>query len=434
MAGETGSGKTTQLPKICLELGRGGHGMIGHTQPRRIAARSVAERIAEEIGTELGDRSATRSGSPTTPRAHPGQADDRRHPAGRAPARPHPLGVRHADHRRGARAQPQHRLPPRLPRPAAPERPDLKVVITSATIDPERFAAHFAGPDGTPAPIVEVSGRTYPVEVRYRPLVEEQYDDDEGEPSSATRPRRSSTRSTSWSARDPATSWCSCRGSGRSATPPTCWPSGRAGRGRLRRRAALRPALLGRAAPGLRAAHAAPGRARHQRRRDVADGAGHPRTSSTPARPDLALLGPHQGAAAADRADQPGVGQPAVGSVRTGRGRHRDPALREEDYEARPEFTDPEILRTNLASVILQMTALGLGDVGRFPFVDPPDPRNVTAGVQLLEELGALAPTGSPRRAAATRLGRQLARLPSTRGWPGWSSRPSGPAACARCW
>ena len=103
-----------------------------------------------------------------------------------------------------------------------PRRPDLKVIITSATIDPQRFAAHFAGPDGTPAPVVEVSGRTYPVELRYRPLVEEQYDDDEGEPLVRTRPRRSSRRSRSSSARAPGTSWCSCRGSGRSATPPTC--------------------------------------------------------------------------------------------------------------------------------------------------------------------------------------------------------------------
>ncbi len=119
---------------------------------------------------------------------------------------------------------------------------------------------------------------------------------------------------------------------------------------------------------------------------------------------------------------QPGLRQPALGPVRPGRGRHRDPALREEDYLARPEFTEPEILRTNLASVILQMTALGLGDVARFPFVDPPDQRNVRAGVQLLEELGALAPavpTAPPeprpgRRAGPSvdALGRQLAALP----------------------
>ena len=107
----------------------------------------------------------------------------------------------------------------------------------------------------------------------------------------------------------------------------------------------------------------------------------------------------------------------------------------EEDFEARPEFTEPEILRTNLASVILQMTALGLGDVGRFPFVDPPDQRNVKAGVQLLEELGALVSTARPTGPRLTaRSGASSSRCRSTRGWPGWSSRPTSAAACARCW
>ena len=152
VAGETGSGKTTQLPKICLELGRGGAdgGLIGHTQPRRIAARSVAERIAEELGTELGDlvgyqvRFTDRTSKP-----QPGQADDRRHPAGRARSatamlRKYDTIIIDEAHER----QPQHRLPARLPQAAAARRPDLKVIITSATIDPERFAEHFADDAG----------------------------------------------------------------------------------------------------------------------------------------------------------------------------------------------------------------------------------------------------------------------------------------------
>ncbi len=126
IAGETGSGKTTQLPKICLELGRGIRGTIGHTQPRRLAARTVAQRIADELGTPLGDdgrlhRALHRSGQ----RPHPDQADDRRHPARRDAARPPPAALRHPHPRRGARAQPQHRLPARVPAraAAAPPRP-----------------------------------------------------------------------------------------------------------------------------------------------------------------------------------------------------------------------------------------------------------------------------------------------------------------------
>ena len=183
VAGETGSGKTTQLPKICLELGRGVHGMIGHTQPRRIAARSVAERIAEEIGRPLGEtvgyqvRFTDHSSSDTLVKlmtdgillaelqhdrmlsAYDTIIIDEAHERS--------LNV---DFLLGYLSQ------------LLPRRPDLKVIITSATIDPERFSLHFKDQRGEPAPIVEVSGRTYPVEVRYRPLVEESYDDDEGEP------------------------------------------------------------------------------------------------------------------------------------------------------------------------------------------------------------------------------------------------------------
>ncbi|MEP6817561.1 MAG: helicase-related protein, partial [Marmoricola sp.] len=181
VAGETGSGKTTQLPKICLELGRGATGSgrrIGHTQPRRIAARSVAERIAEELGTTLGDEVGYQV-----------RFTDKTSPASRIKLMTDGILLAELQHDRMLDRydtliiDEAHERSLNIDfilgyvRQLLPKRPDLKVVITSATIDPERFSRHFGD-----APIIEVSGRTYPVEMRYRPLVEESYDDDEGEP------------------------------------------------------------------------------------------------------------------------------------------------------------------------------------------------------------------------------------------------------------
>src|SRR4051794_37218463 len=183
VAGETGSGKTTQLPKICLELGRGVHGMIGHTQPRRIAARSVAERIAEEVGTPLGEtvgyqvRFTDRSSKDTLVKVMTDGILLAELQHDRALSAYDTIIIDEAHERSLNIDFILGYLKQLLPR-----RPDLKVVITSATIDPQRFAEHFADRSGRPAPVVEVSGRTYPVEVRYRPLVEEAYDDEEGEP------------------------------------------------------------------------------------------------------------------------------------------------------------------------------------------------------------------------------------------------------------
>ena len=215
VAGETGSGKTTQIPKICLELGRGVRGMIGHTQPRRIAARTVAERVAEELKSPLGQAVGWKVRF--TDQVGPGrdlrQADDGRHPARRDPDGPRAARVRHDHHRRGPRAVASTSTSCSATSPQLlPRRPDLKVVITSATIDPERFSRHFGD-----APIVEVSGRTYPVEVRYRPLLEEDAEDS----ATATRSPRSATPWTSSRPRARATSWSSSPASGRSATPPT---------------------------------------------------------------------------------------------------------------------------------------------------------------------------------------------------------------------
>src|SRR5215204_4882917 len=174
VTGETGSGKTTQLPKICLEAGRGTNGIIGHTQPRRIAARTVAERIAEELGTELGDlvgwkvRFTDKVGRGTRVKLMTDgillaeMQNDRR-------LKQYDTIIIDEAHERSLNIDFLLGYLKRL----LPRRPDLKVIITSATIDPERFARHFADASGEPAPVIEVSGRTYPVEVRYRPLVAE---------------------------------------------------------------------------------------------------------------------------------------------------------------------------------------------------------------------------------------------------------------------
>ena len=414
VAGETGSGKTTQLPKICLELGRGVHGMIGHTQPRRIAARSVAERIAEEIGTPLGGtvgyqvRFADHSSRDTLVKLMTDGILLAELQHDRTLSAYDTLIIDEAHERSlnidfilGYLAQ------------LLPRRPDLKVVITSATIDPERFAAHFAGPDGTPAPIVEVSGRTYPVEVRYRPLVEEQYDDEEGEPLvrdqteaivdavhelvregpgdilvflPGEREIRDTADVLTKQSTRPADAFDVVPLYARLSSAEQHKVFERHGRRRVV--LATNVAETSLTVPGIRY---------------VVD-AGLARISRYSVRTKVQRLPiePISQASANQRSGRCGRVEAGI-AIRL---------YSEEDFESRPEFTDPEILRTNLASVILQMTALGLGDVGRFPFVDPPDQRNVKAGVQLLEELGALVSTGSAKGVHLTQLGRQLVALP----------------------
>ncbi|WP_418063977.1 ATP-dependent RNA helicase HrpA [Pimelobacter simplex] len=420
VAGETGSGKTTQLPKICLELGRGAPGpdgrarMIGHTQPRRIAARSVAERIASELGTELGDLVGYQV-----------RFTDRTSKQSRVKLMTDGILLAELQRDRLLRRydtiiiDEAHERSLNIDfllgylRQLLPKRPDLKLVITSATIDPERFAEHFADVrTGEPAPIIEVSGRTYPVEIRYRPLMELAEDDDEGEPIVRDQTEAVVDAVKELSAEGPGDILVFLPGEREIRdTAEALAPLGDGIRG-----VDVLP-LFSRLSAADQHRVFAP--AKGSRRRvvlatNVAETSltvpgiryvidtGVARISRYSARTKVQRLPiePISQASANQRSGR--CGRVAAGiAVRL---------YSEEDFEARPEFTDPEILRTNLASVILQMTSLGLGDIARFPFVEPPDRRNVQAGVQLLEELGAVATAG--REGELTKVGRRLARLP----------------------
>jgi ATP-dependent helicase HrpA len=397
IAGETGSGKTTQLPKICLELGRGVAGQIGHTQPRRIAARTVADRIAEELGTEPGTAvgykvrfTDTASDAALVKVMTDGilltelQRD-------RDLLRYDTLIIDEA-HERSLNIDFILGYVKQL----LPRRPDLKVIITSATIDPERFAAHFSG-----APIIEVSGRTYPVEVRYRPLADP--DDPGQEP------------------RDQIQGIVDAVAELRRAGPGDVLVF-LSGEREIRDTAdalADQPGLevlplYGRLSAAEQHRVFQPHTARH-----VVLATNVAETSLTVpgityvVDPGTARISRYSQRTKVQRLPIEPISQ-ASASQRAGRcGRTSDGVCirlySQEDHDSRPEFTDPEILRTHLASVILQMAALDLGDVADFPFMDPPDARNVADGVRVLEELGALAPGGARR---LTDAGAVLARLP----------------------
>ena len=425
IAGETGSGKTTQLPKMCLELGLGSGAQIGHTQPRRIAARSVAERIAEELQLELGDLVGYQV-----------RFTDRSSDATRVKVMTDGILLNEMQRDRDLRRYDTIILDEAHERSLnidfilgylkqlLPRRPDLKVLVTSATIDPDRFARHFAtderGEVVREVPVIEVSGRTYPVEVRYRPLVE-------------------------------------------------LHPDGRhvvAERDQVTGVVEAVEELWTEAPPSPEATDILVFFSGEREIRDAADALGALRLPNTEVLPLFARLSAaeqhrvfHRGSSrriilatnvAETSLTVPGIGYVVdTGTARISRYSQRtkvqrlpiEPVSRasaaqragrcgrvapgvcirlysEEDHEARPEFTEPEIQRTSLASVILQMTSLGLGDVTRFPFVDAPDARQVADGVRLLEELGAFSTDDQPRgrhRGRGRRLtasGRTLARLP----------------------
>ncbi|KUI27798.1 ATP-dependent RNA helicase HrpA [Mycobacterium sp. IS-1496] len=410
VAGETGSGKTTQLPKICLELGRGIRGTIGHTQPRRLAARTVAQRIADELDTPLGDAVGY------TVR-FTDQASDR------TLVKLMTDGILLAEIQRDRRLlsydtlilDEAHERSLNIDfllgylRELLPRRPDLKVIVTSATIEPERFAAHFHG-----APIVEVSGRTYPVEIRYRPLEVPVVDDSTDDPDD---PDHEVVRT---EVRDPTDAIVDAVRE-LEAEPPgdvLVFLSGEREirdtaevlRGELRNTEVL--PLYARLPTAEQQKVFAP----HAGRRvvlatNVAETSltvpgiryvvdpGTARISRYSRRTKVQRLPiePISQASAAQRAGRSGRTAPGVG-IRL---------YSEEDFAGRPRYTDPEILRTNLAAVILQMAALGLGDVEEFPFLDPPERRSIRDGVTLLQELGAFDRAGQ-----LTDIGRRLARLP----------------------
>ncbi len=430
VAGETGSGKTTQLPKICLELGRGRRvrtgkgrdgkprhsgGLIGHTQPRRIAARSVAERIAEELDTELGDlvgyqvRFTDRTSRSSRVKLMTDGILLAELQRDRMLRRYDTIIIDEA-HERSLNIDFLLGYLKRL----LPRRPDLKLIITSATIDPERFARHFADRDGRPAPIVEVSGRTYPVEVRYRPLMELPEEDEEGEPVVRDQTEAIADAVKELSAEGPGDVLVFLPGEREIRDTADALADLTTGtRGGLEvvplysRLSAAEQHRVFQPHPGRRvvlATNVAETSLTVPGIRYVVD-TGVARISRYSARTKVQRL-PIEAISQASANQRSG----RCGRVEAGI------AIRlysEEDFEGRPEFTDPEILRTNLASVILQMASLGLGDIARFPFVEPPDRRNVTAGVQLLEELGAVRTGGSERPGhELTKVGRRLARLP----------------------
>ncbi|HEX6637239.1 MAG TPA: ATP-dependent RNA helicase HrpA [Steroidobacteraceae bacterium] len=402
VCGETGSGKTTQLPKICLEAGRGVAGIIGHTQPRRIAARAVAARIAEELATPLGQLVGYKL-----------RFQDHSRPENLVKLMTDGIllaetqGDRFLDDYDTLIVDEAHERSLNIDfllgylKWLLPRRPDLKIVITSATIDPERFSKHFGD-----APIINVSGRSYPVEVRYRPV---QLDEDDDETAADEQTAILNAVDELWreqagdilvflsgerEIRETAESLRKHHPQGCEVLPlysrlsqdeqqRVFRPSGR-------RRVVLATnvAETSLTVPGIRA---------------VID-TGVARISRYSHRSRLQRLPIEKisRASANQRSGRCGRVGPGV-AIRL---------YSEEDFLARPEFTEPEIQRTNLAAVILQMHALKLGDIEAFPFVEPPDGRYVRDGQRTLRELGALAPDGSADEGKLTEIGRRLAKLP----------------------
>ncbi|MFC7942926.1 ATP-dependent RNA helicase HrpA [Microbacterium oxydans] len=419
VAGATGSGKTTQLPKIALELGRE---RIAHTQPRRLAARTIAERVAEELQVELGTlvgykvrftdkvSDATRIALMTD-----GILLNEIH-RDRLLTRYDTIIIDEA-HERSLNVDFLLGYLARI----LPERPDLKVIITSATIDPESFAKHFAAPsetggDGTPAPIIEVSGRTYPVEIRYRGPVEDADDESspaepEDEVSAIVSALRELDREPPGDVlvflpgeaeiRDAADAVRGAYANDRSPTEvlPLFGRLSAADQHRVfersrvagvRRRVILATnvAETSLTVPGIKYV--------------IDTGTARISRYSNRSKVQRLPIEPVSQASANQRSGRAGRTSDGI-AIRL---------YSEDDYDRRPEYTEPEILRTSLASVILQMLSLGFGDITAFPFLTPPDSRGVKAAFDLLTELGAVEASrrdGSPH---LTRIGREISRMP----------------------
>ena len=425
VCGETGSGKTTQLPKICLELGRGVQGLIGHTQPRRLAARSVARRVAEELDTRVGEgvgvkvRFQDRTAPDSLIKLMTDGillAESQHDPLLKA----YDTIIIDEAHERSLNIDFLLGYLKRL----LQKRQDLKVIITSATIDAERFSNHFAI-NGKPAPVIEVSGRLYPVEVRWRPIEDPRDRGGKGvantRPGSSernernTREEREADEDRLYEAISDAVDELSHCGSGdvlvflpgereirdasevlRKRHPPhteilplysrlSAEEQDRVFRGHSGRRVVLATnvAETSLTVPGIRY---------------VVD-AGLARVKRYSYRSKVEQLQIEKISRAAARQRAGRCGRVADGiCIRL---------YDEQDFEARSEFTDPEILRSSLANVILRMLDLKLGDVTQFPFIEPPPEKAIRDGLLLLQELGAV-----DDRQQLTRLGRDLARLP----------------------
>ncbi|MBJ7330058.1 MAG: ATP-dependent RNA helicase HrpA [Solirubrobacteraceae bacterium] len=400
VAGETGSGKTTQLPKMCLELGRGIRGTIGHTQPRRLAARTVADRIADELQVPLGStvgyaiRFQDRTRDDTliqlmTDGLLLAQTD--RDPL----LRRYDTIIVDEAHERSLNIDFLLGYLKRI----LPQRPDLKVIVTSATIDPEQFSRHFDD-----APIVEVSGRTYPVEVRYRPV---ELDPADGEEAPVERDQITAIGDAVKELQKAGRGDVLVFLSGEREIRDTA----DALRGRFGEKLDILPLYARLSSAEQQKVFQAHTKQRVVLATNVAE------TSLTVpgikyvVDPGTARISRYSARLKVQRLPIEPISQ-ASANQRSGRcGRTSDGiAIRlysEDDFAERPEFTDPEILRTSLAAVILQTAAAGLGRVEDFPFMEPPDARQVRDGVLLLTELGALDAS-----AQLTGLGRKLARLP----------------------
>ena len=379
VAGETGSGKTTQLPKICLELGRGVKGLIGHTQPRRSAARTVANRIADELETPLGGSVGYKV-----------RFNDQ---VGTIPVKLMTDGILLAEIQQDRLLMQYdtliideaHERSLNIDfilgylRELLPKRPDLKVIITSATIDPQRFSRHFNN-----APIIEVSGRTYPVEVRYRPVVDDGDDTDRDQ----------------LQAIFDAVDELGREGPGDILIFMSGEREIRDTADALNRLNLPHTEVLPLYARLSNSEQNRVFQSHHGRRIVLATNVAETSLTVPGIKyvidPGTARISRYSFRTKVQRLPIEPVSQ-ASANQRKGRcGRVSEGVCirlySEQDFLSRPAFTDPEILRTNPASVILQMTSLGLGDIAAFPFVEAPDKRNIQDGVRLLEELGRSPP------------------------------------------
>jgi ATP-dependent helicase HrpA len=416
VCGETGSGKTTQLPKICLELGRGAAGLVGHTQPRRLAARATASRIAQELKSELGQtvgykiRFTDRIGAASYIKLMTDGillAETQGDPLLAA----YDTLIIDEAHERSLNID----FLLGYLRTLLPRRPDLKVIVTSATLDAERFARHFAAPDGKPAPVIEVSGRLYPIELRYRPVT-----DDDAPAADERRPASAKSKE-----RDLYDALVDAVDEAHRSGPGDVLVF-LPGEREIREAAeALRKAhhaasteilpLFARQSAQEQARVFAPGRGRR-----VVLATNVAETSLTVpgiryvVDTGLARVKRYSHRNKVEQLQIEKIAQSAA-KQRAGRcGRVMDGICfrlyDEDDFGKRPAHTDPEILRSSLAGVILRMKSLHLGEVEDFPFIDAPLPRMIADGYQLLTELGAIDEDGDARE--LTPIGRELAKLP----------------------